>query len=386
MNFDPLSLFTPREQSLDAETVEIIRQHDYSETLPIEENDQDDDPMPVHVLDLPMLRTNPPAPVLILILKLLSINQIWNFDNPQTKTDPETVFADKNIETESLDVCIDWLKIHCPRFDSAVKLCHLPNLSGSLKKANDYNDWLTRIISSDLDWVSESEREAIHKEASLRISENCGRTAQPELIRKIKLGNMQKISRHHLMLKEPSLTSDNLGLKTWGSSLILSQSILDNSDFITSPVLELGAGTGLVGMITSLLGFDTWVTDLKEIVPNLNQNFSINGISAHVHELDWRVPESFICQFPKVEFNTIILSDPLYSSEHPALINNVLKQFTKPKTQIIIQLPLRENYEDVRQSLWHLLDKAFVEQESDIKVGPDEFGDIQYIFKRYRLR
>ncbi|KAI7278397.1 hypothetical protein KC345_g6014 [Hortaea werneckii] len=97
-------------------------------------------------------------------------------------------------------------------------------------------------------------------------------------------------------LHEPALTADNLGLKTWASSYLLAKRLVllrsdnDESDTTattTNPlappllptlppdaeILELGSGTGLVGMAAArVLQRKVWLTDLEEIVGNLERN------------------------------------------------------------------------------------------------------------------
>ncbi|KAI6892878.1 hypothetical protein KC334_g13122, partial [Hortaea werneckii] len=94
-------------------------------------------------------------------------------------------------------------------------------------------------------------------------------------------------------LHEPALTADNLGLKTWASSYLLAKRLVllhsDNneSDSTTYPsaptllptlppdaeILELGSGTGLVGMAAArVLQRKVWLTDLEGIVGNLERN------------------------------------------------------------------------------------------------------------------
>lgn len=102
----------------------------------------------------------------------------------------------------------------------------------------------------------------------------------------------QASASFELIIREPPITGDCLGLKTWGSSYLLAQS-LDNisrgslSHLVTLgqpnqsfDVLELGAGTGLLGMAAAAIWqANVVLTDLPSIVPNLAYNIEANRSS-----------------------------------------------------------------------------------------------------------
>ena len=149
--------------------------------------------------------------------------------------------------------------------------------------------YLSSIIKSQLEWIQdEEERELLWSEASRRLSERCGRAGMGEITRRWPFEN-QAGSSFELVIREPPIVGDSLGLKTWGSSYILAQSLdqisskslshlLDsNSPHRPASVLELGSGTGLLGMAAAALWRTHVVlTDLPDIVLNLAFNVSAN--------------------------------------------------------------------------------------------------------------
>ncbi|KAK9454386.1 putative methyltransferase-domain-containing protein [Dipodascopsis uninucleata] len=260
--------------------------------------------------------------------------------------------------------------------------------------------WLTRVIGCGLEWIdSYDDRELIWDQASKRIAERCGRTATPTMEREFDIGTNNTIKKP-IVLVEPSLTADSLGLKTWGSSLLLARRFCNLEIELpkSKPVLELGAGTGLVGIVLGLLGYSVLMTDLKEILSNLSINVERNKqeffISAtenydvKVEELNWlNVHESE--SFKRREkFTSIVLSDPIYSSEHPEMLKEVIKtmlNYDDTECSVVIQLPLREKFGDLRRLLWRsLTDISLGILRYGTEEGRDDFGEEIFMWVVWR--
>ncbi|KAF2767018.1 hypothetical protein EJ03DRAFT_163252 [Teratosphaeria nubilosa] len=248
--------------------------------------------------------------------------------------------------------------------------------------------YLTKIISSPLAWIEDdAEKERIWETASVRLSERSGRTAMGAITRAFAIPmnpvvvedtngeraiqdqpsaaseeNLLEISLH-----EPALTADNLGLKTWASSYLLAKRMVLLKDTLPilpsdATILELGAGTGLVGLTAAaVLHRRVILTDLPEIVPNLATNATSNaaliashGGSVRTAILDWSSPSTFSLptttattkSYPRHTFPLILAADPIYSPEHPGLlVNAVAYHLSRAReARVVVEMPVREAY------------------------------------------
>ena len=177
-------------------------------------------------------------------------------------------------------------------------------------------------------------------------------------------------------LYEPSLTSDNLGHKTWVASFLLAkrlpfllpylpclEALIEGPLSHGSPspdpcprILELGAGTGLVGIAAAaFFPVSVHLTDLPEIVPNLLANVAqnnyiithANGGKATAGVLDWSdLPKNGNPSSSLQKPDIILAADPLYSPLHPIWLTDAISMFLKRdgSARVVVELPLRNAY------------------------------------------
>ncbi|OQO11722.1 hypothetical protein B0A48_03449 [Cryoendolithus antarcticus] len=336
------------------------------------------DDEPLHVLDLPQLYSKPSASVLLSILTDL------RSEPPSWQATP---------------------KSGTPRSTSGASTPARPRRKITNEGVPAY---LTKIISSPLVWIeSEDDRERIWDLAAKRLSERSGRTAMGDITRSFQiplsakaLQNDPEEAAHsdnwiEITLHEPALAADSLGLKTWASSYLLAKRLCLLRDEVLPPlrphdfVLELGAGTGLVGLAAAVV-FQRPVilTDLPAIVPNLQRNIEQNEdllaarqgyASAAV--LDWASPESFACLthagVPHA-FPLILAADPVYDAHQPGLLVNAIGCHVElsADASIVIELPLREDFAAERQDLRDRMEGLGLEiREQGEEVGYDDWTD-----------
>lgn len=227
--------------------------------------------------------------------------------------------------------------------------------------------YLTSIVGSSLAWITDDvAKEQIWEVTSVRLSERSGRSAIPSVTRTFVIPATFSTDEVSITLHEPSLTADNLGHKTWLASFLLAKRLpsllshlpnftrnaedIDVSSTLhtresTVQAIELGAGTGLVGLAAAAI-FDIHVhlTDLPAIVPNLQANVAGNPRgNTSVGELDWSNQED---EKEHQKYDLVLAADPLYSPQHPAWLVAVIKHVLKndKNARVVIELPLREAY------------------------------------------
>ncbi|XP_072106174.1 EEF1A lysine methyltransferase 3-like [Mobula birostris] len=98
-----------------------------------------------------------------------------------------------------------------------------------------------------------------------------------------------------------------------------------NASFTGKRVIELGSGTGIVGILATLLGGEVTVTDKLSILKQIENNVSINIPSACRHRVKVRAltwGEDYT-SFPS-NYDFILGSDIVYSSvSYPALMDTL---------------------------------------------------------------
>lgn len=317
----------------------------------------------LHVLDLPQLYTKPSAKILLATL------------------------ADLGLEPVSWEATPTGTLRTLPLSASGTST---PYRKKRKVNGEGLPTYLTKIISSPLAWIEDDgAKERIWEAASQRLAERSGRTAMGAIERTFVIPlsppppayQDQSIGRLSpknetpppvqppepyldLTLHEPALTGDSLGLKTWASSFLLAKRMtLLHTTLPPLPsdatVLELGSGTGLVGLAAAaILARHVLLTDLPDIVPNLERNAKANAASLSSHRgqatcsvLDWTQPEGLHLDGSDVDhppntFALILAADPLYSSDHPRLLVTAVEYHLSKEqnARVVVEMPLRDAY------------------------------------------
>ncbi|EXJ57947.1 hypothetical protein A1O7_05370 [Cladophialophora yegresii CBS 114405] len=191
---------------------------------------------------------------------------------------------------------------------------------------------------------------------------------------------------------EPALRAQGLSLQTWTSSFVLAGLLhklpVDFSSPTPVPVLELGAGTGLVGLAAAALWkVPVILTDLPAFVSGLAGNVNLNAATVNgfvrCGSLDWSQPDSLILQdgtryeADKHQARIILAADTIYSEEHPELLARTILRWLAPgpTSRVILTYPLRVAYLDLLRELWSLLEAGGLEAIQDGQEQDDDVHD-----------
>ncbi|KAF2839229.1 hypothetical protein M501DRAFT_992200 [Patellaria atrata CBS 101060] len=319
----------------------------------------------LHVFDLPQIYSKPSAVALLDALALL-VSQPPSWDASDSEDSPIVIRRSKG-----------------------------NRVNGSTNRRTvdpaGVTRYLTSIVGNELGWIEDdSLKETIWEQASLRLAERSGRTAMPAIERTFRIPT--GTGYISISIHEPALTADNLGLKTWASSYLLAKRLrhfpFPQKEDVA--ILELGSGTGLVGMAAAaLLGASVLLTDLPEIVPNLKRNADANwevieadGGCTEVAVLDWTQPDiltpvSATMSSHPSDFPIILAADPLYSPEHPRLLVTTISKWLSadPDARVVVELPLREAYSpEIKDFRQRMRDAGLKVLDEGEETGYDDWG------------
>ncbi|XP_055825582.1 uncharacterized protein LOC129894089 isoform X4 [Solanum dulcamara] len=183
-----------------------------------------------------------------------------------------------------------------------------------------------------------------------------------------------KSPSHHLVLTiQHYITSSipRVGLQVWRAELVLTDFVLHvmstSSDFDKVVALELGAGTGLVGILLARVAKTVFVTDHgDEVLENCEKNVDLNAeifhgkASVHVRELDWKD------SWPPQEENTspykgryswtqseieelkkaslVLAADVIYSDDLTNAFFSILKKLMLDNPEKVLYLAMEKRY------------------------------------------
>ncbi|KAI9321209.1 putative methyltransferase-domain-containing protein [Dichotomocladium elegans] len=141
---------------------------------------------------------------------------------------------------------------------------------------------------------------------------------------------------------------NDIGFKTWGAAPLLAKKLIQQKlipDMASRSVLELGTGTGLVGLACDKLGAaELIMTDYHQsVLSNVTTNVALNESNARILELDFiKVAKDEAPEWKGRTFDVVIASDLLYEMEHAQYLPIAVDKLMENEFHFMI--PLRPTH------------------------------------------
>lgn len=215
----------------------------------------------------------------------------------------------------------------------------------------------------------------------------------------------------------PGLKAENLGFDTWGSSFVLANllwrwkgdalnanagskteqgGMKDADEGKRIPVLELGAGTSLVGISAAAVwGLEVIVTDLEPLMPGLAQNISVNKdllercqTRVQCGTLDWSRPSQLhiyptgeVIRTTTTKANIILAADTVYAEDHPELLSQTVETCLARtgEARVVLCYVLRYSYIEIVRGVWEGFEGLGLEcvEEGRRDAEPEKWDDVE---------
>ncbi|KAI8077484.1 putative methyltransferase-domain-containing protein [Thamnidium elegans] len=189
-------------------------------------------------------------------------------------------------------------------------------------------------------------------------------------------------------LHEPCYVGNDLGFKTWGAAPMMAKKLLQEkiiSNLNSSVVLELGTGTGMVGLICDHLGAaEIHVTDYHpRVLENVAYNVELNKSKAIVSKLDFiEVANDQSPEWKDKKFDIIIASDLLYEMEHAEHLPIAVEKLMK--NDFYFMIPLRYTHmEEVQHFEMKMMSLGLVCRRTEDSEREEEEGLVQFRYYEY---
>lgn len=164
---------------------------------------------------------------------------------------------------------------------------------------------------------------------------------------------------------------------------LLQENIIPNLS--QSVVLELGTGTGMVGLICDHLGAaEILVTDYHpRVLENVAHNVEINHSKAKVSMLDFiKVSKDEAPEWKNQKFDIVIASDLLYEMEHAEHLPVAIEKLMK--NDFYFMIPLRStHWEEVLHFEHKMKTLGLICRRTEDNEREEEEGLVQFRYYEY---
>ncbi|KAI8337997.1 putative methyltransferase-domain-containing protein [Chlamydoabsidia padenii] len=251
---------------------------------------------------------------------------------------------------------------------------------------------LVRIISGELLANDDQDDERMEQAAKL-LAHMSGRGAAGSLTRSWHFpfldpnGDLDQLV---IKLHEPSYIGNDIGFKTWGAAPLLAKKLLQQNiipDLPSRQVLELGTGTGLVGLVCEkMMGKDAvgqvTVTDYHpSVLKNVAINVALNDSTCQVSKLDF-IQVATDTEWHNKKYSVVIASDLLYEMDHAEYLPVAVEKLME--NDFYFMIPLRDTHWNEVNRFEEKMEQIGLVQRlvKDKEIQEDE-GIVKYRYYEY---
>lgn len=183
--------------------------------------------------------------------------------------------------------------------------------------------------------------------------------------------------------------SGDEGVVVWDAALVLAKYLERHQRRLKldgAKVVELGAGTGVVGIAASVLGANVTITDLQRVVPLMKKNIETNNEvifgSVKAQTLVWGDKEQ-LQGIINPQPHLILVSDCVYYEASLVPLVETLKTLLTPDSEVLLSYEIRDTEQKrrVHAEFSRLINKTFRVEEIPTAECHPEFAceDIRII-------
>ncbi|ODQ67283.1 hypothetical protein NADFUDRAFT_40450 [Nadsonia fulvescens var. elongata DSM 6958] len=172
------------------------------------------------------------------------------------------------------------------------------------------------------------------------------------------------------------------GGKLWPAGELLSKYLLENGLNGKKKIVELGSGTGLVGLAVALKetevnqnkDLEIWVTDQECLIPLILKNTELNNLSEYVHPIVLNWGEELPEIVKSANIDLVLAADCVYLETAFPLLKRTLLDLAGDGVQILMSYKKRRKadskfFSAVRKDFEIIEVKNFADYESYLRDG-----------------
>ncbi|XP_077123447.1 protein N-lysine methyltransferase METTL21D [Ranitomeya variabilis] len=200
--------------------------------------------------------------------------------------------------------------------------------------------------------------------------------------------------RDGAVLEIRQLSSGDVGCVVWDAAIVLSKFMERRESaepglFTGKAAVELGSGTGIVGIMAATLGADVTVTDLEDLqdlmIMNIKRNSALITGSCQAKVLKWGEDVSGFSSSP----DYILIADCIYYEESLQPLLKTLRDLASGETCILCCYEERTTGKNpaIEQKFFELLKMDFDYEEVPIDKHDEEYrSEDIHILQIYRKK